>query len=153
MKNILLILAGVLIISCGKSNQHQEKQSEPQSVSAQAKKKKTALRVGGDLFNTSGLQISGSFFVGRGSTHDTLIGTVTNWSGLWHDYHFNWCPPIFSTLPGGEGATNYGATQPQITVPFTYTTIVAHNGEPQCYFFGVSSNGGVNVAGKSVSVN
>jgi hypothetical protein len=153
MKKVLFILlAAITITSCSK----QEKQTdsnEPQSVSARAKKKSSALRVGGDLFNTQGLQISGSFYVGRGATHDTLIGTVTNWNGLWHDYHFNWCPPIYSTLPGGEGATNYGQWQPQIAVPFTYTTIVAHGGTTQCYFFGVSSDYGANVAGKSVTVN
>lgn len=148
---ILLIFAGILMIACGKSNKVPEN-NEPQSVSARAKKKPTALRVGGDLFNTQGLQIEGSFYVGRGATHDTLIGTVTNWNGLWHDYHFNWCPPIYSTLPGGEGLTNY-LNQPQIPAPFTYTTIVAHGGVTQCYFFGVSSDGGVNVAGKSVTVN
>jgi hypothetical protein len=126
--------------------------NEPQSV-AKKKNPKTAARVSANLFNTQGLAIEGTFQVGRGATEDTLIGTVTNWQGLWHDYHFNWAPPIYSTLPGGEGATNYGGTQPQLSVPFTYITIIPHNGVEQSYFFGVSSDGGNNVAGKTLTVN
>lgn len=151
MKKLLIILVCATLFGCQKNARQTE--NEPQNVSARAKKNRTALRVGGGLFNTSGLPIQGTFEVGRGETHDTLIGTVTNWQGLWHDYHFNWAPPIYSTLPGGAGATNYGQWQPQIPVPFTYVTIIAHNGETQSYFFGVSSDGGNNVAGKTITVN
>jgi len=158
MKNLLLILFAFMVFtSCEKSSK-QTTDEQPQSVS---KKKNTngrasTARVGGNLFNTSGAAIVGTFEVGRGETEDTLIGTVTNWQGTWWDYHFNWCPPTYSMLPGGTGETNYllNITLPS---PFTYVTIVPHNGETKCYFFGVSSvdatGNPVNVAGKSITVN
>lgn len=160
MKNLLFILvAAITLASCKKSIEpKKEDQSsrmiavqEKEKTLPQAKRPRNAQRISADLVNIGVLPISGSFSVGFGASSDTLTGTVTDFNGLWHDYHFNWSPPIYSTLPGGEGETNYGGVLPQKPTPFTYVTVIAHSGGTRSYFFGVSSNGGYNVAGKTIS--
>jgi hypothetical protein len=121
------------------------------------RKKTTSQMVSADITTaqplvlTQGNLIEGTFDVVRTDTEDILTGVVTNWNGLWHDYHFNNVPEF--TIPtGGQGATNYGGWQQQIATPFTFKCIVPHNGEQKSYFFGVSSDGGRNVAGKTLIV-
>ena len=154
MKKLLFILSAALIVaSCGKSSKTTEQNSEAQSVAAKGKgngKKPSALRITESLFNTQGLPIAGTFSVSRGPSEDTLTGIVTNWQGVWHHYAIT----HYKDLPENSRFTtinnmNYGAVSPN-PVPSEWTILWPHDGTPTFYFFGVSSSGGVNVAGKTI---
>lgn len=127
-----------------KSNKMAKSKGKPSSIAS------ADISSAQPLVLTQGTLIEGTFDVIRTATEDTLIGTVTNWNGTWWDYHFN-NTPEFSIPPGGQGATNYGEF-PNMTMPFTFMCVVPHSGEPKSYFFGVSSNVGRNVAGKTLHV-
>lgn len=103
------------------------------------------------LVLTQGNLIEGTFDVIRGATEDTLIGTVTNWQGKWWDYHFNLVNDNFTIPAGGQGATNYNEL-PNMAMPFTFICVVPHSNQQVLYFFGVSSEAGRNVAGKTLIV-
>ncbi len=150
-KTLLIVFAAVfvsaIVFSCYK-NQKATKDEEIYSVAG--KKKRNAQRVSDVLFNTQGLHIAGTFEVSRGATEDTLKGVVTNWQGVWHHWNF-----ILKTSDSTNvilaDAVNYGAVLPN-PVPSIFTVIRPHSGAQQVYFFGCSSDGGNNVAGKTLLI-